>query len=147
MLGLDGLIQIAITKPNPFQPAELQIIDLAIRPGVDTAIAVPKLIRTAREIARKARLSRLKLPFAGRFEPACFDGTGMRVVRQSDHDCAHGLFSTDARSLEQAWLPTGFEGDLFFALRVAPPSARAKIRPPAKEKLHGTAWKYQAPEA
>ena len=147
VLGLDGLMQVAITKPNAFQPAELQIIDLVMRPGVDPAIGVPKLVRAAHEIARKARLSRLILPYAARFEPVCFDGTGLRYERHADYDCAHALFTPEAQSLQQAWSPTGFEGDLFFALRVTPPSARAKVRPAAQEKLHRPAWKYQAPEA
>lgn len=144
--GLDGLVQLAITKPNTFEPAELEIIDLAVRPGIDPALILPSLINAARQVARKARLSRVKLPFSARFEDVCYSGTGLRFVRQSNYDPAHAVFEPEAAALQQDWAPSGFAGDLFFALRVPPASTRTKIRPAAQEKFHRTAWERQAPE-
>lgn len=143
--GLDGLIQLAITKPNSFEPAELEIIDLAVRPGVDPAIALPPMINAAKAVARNARLSRLKLPFSSRFEEVCYSGTGLRFVRNSNYDPAHAAFEPSSAGLQADWSPSGFEGDLFFALRIPPASTRSKIRPAAEEKFHGAAWERQAP--
>lgn len=143
--SLNGLIQLAITKPNAFEPAHLEVIDMEVRPDTDSALIVPVLVRAAKSVARRARLSRLRLPFSARFDEACYVGTGLRFTRTANYDPAHAAFGEGAEALEEYWQPSGYEGDMFFALRNPPASTRAKIRPTAKEKLHGSAWKHQAP--
>lgn len=118
--GLEGLMQVIITKPNAFEPAELQIIDLDHLPGRDGARIVPLLINAARHVASKLRLSRVRLPYSDRFEPICFEGTGARFERRASYDTAHGRFAKGVEQLRNHWVPTGFEGDFYFALRVLP---------------------------
>ena len=124
--AIESLMQVIITKPNAFEPAELHIIDLEILPGCDGARVIPPLIRTARSLARQHRLSRVKLPYSDRFEEVCFDGTGVRIRRQLSYDCAHGRFAKGVEELEKRWVPTGHEGDFFFALRVTPDRRKAR---------------------
>ncbi|MEE2878964.1 MAG: hypothetical protein VX593_08165 [Pseudomonadota bacterium] len=145
--GLDGMIQLAITKPNAYEPAELEVIDLAVRPSMDPAIAVPMLINASKSVARNARLSRLKMPFSARFESVCYAGTGLRFARTMPYDLAHAAFLPEGAALQQDWSPSGFAGDLFFALRVPPASTRSKVRPATQENFHGATWERQAPEA
>ena len=144
--GLDGLIQLAITKPNTFEPAELGIIDLEVLPGADQARIVPQLVRAALSITRHARLSRLRLPFSERFEPICFEGTGLRLTREQSYDMAHALFQDPDGPLASDWAPTGFEGDMFFALRLAPHPVRAQISVP-QEKYPQAALGYHTPKS
>ena len=144
--GLDGLIQLAITKPNSFEPAELEIIDLTVRPGIDPAIVLPPMINAAKTVARNARLSRLKLPFSNRFEDVCYSGTGLRFVRKSQHDPAHAAFGPDCTGLQTDWSPSGFEGDLFFALRIPPAPSRTREHPAPKEPFHRAAWDHKTSE-
>ncbi|MEM5516607.1 hypothetical protein WNY37_06575 [Henriciella sp. AS95] len=131
LLGLlDGdhiecLMQVVITKPNAYEPAELYISDLEVLPGRDGVRVIPPLIRAAKYIARQHGLARLRLPFADRFEALCFNQTGVRFYRQHKYDCAHGRFTKGVEQLEKHWVPTGFEGDYFFALRVTPERRKA----------------------
>lgn len=118
--GLDALIQLVVTKPNSFEPPELEISDMAVRPGLDQAGIVPRLVRIARKIADNANLARVRLPYSSRFEPACYRQTGFRVKRHCAHDPAHAAFNDETGSLATGWAPTGIEGDMFFALRIAP---------------------------
>lgn len=136
---LEGIMQLAVTKPNAFEPAEIDIIDLETRPGCDAMRIVPPLIREARTLARHARLSRLRLPFSDRFEPVCFHGTGARFSRTHAHDPAHAAFSDGMDRLRHNWTPTGFEGDFYFALRIAPkrPASRPGNRLLQKDIGHG----------
>ncbi|MEQ9316192.1 MAG: hypothetical protein RLN72_10080, partial [Henriciella sp.] len=117
---LVGLMQAVMTKPNSFEPAELQIIDLAHLPDRDGARIIPPLIRTARRLAYQHRLSRIRLHLSDRFEPVCFHGTGFRYERTLGYDAAHASFAKGMEQLQARWVPTGFEGDFFFALRTIP---------------------------
>ncbi|WP_084397825.1 GNAT family N-acetyltransferase [Henriciella aquimarina] len=145
--GLDGLMQLAITKPNTFEPADLEIIDLDVRPGADQARVVPELIKAALAVTRRARLSRLRLPFSDRFEPICFQGTGLRFTRMQSHDIAHAAFADPDGTLARYWVPTGFEGDLFFALRLVPPSAHAQRMEALQSPRDGMSVGKQVPNA
>lgn len=117
---LVGLMQAVMTKPNSFEPAELQIIDLAHLPDRDGARIIPPLIRTARSLAYRHRLSRIRLHLSDRFEPVCFHATGPRYERTLAYDAAHATFAKGMEQLQARWSPTGFEGDFFFALRTLP---------------------------
>ncbi|WP_300376088.1 hypothetical protein [Henriciella sp.] len=117
---IDGLIQLVVTKPNSFEPPELEISDMVVRPGLDPVAIVPRLVRTARKLAHRARLARVRLPFSARFEDICFRQTGVRVKRRYAYDPSHASFSDKSDPLATSWVPTGMEGDMFFALRIAP---------------------------
>lgn len=118
--SLAGLMQAVVAKPNAFEPAELQIIDLKHLPDRDGARIIPPLILTARSMAHRHRLSRIRLPLSDRFEPVCFQGTGLRYERALSYDAAHAKFARSMEQLQARWVPTGFEGDFFFALRTLP---------------------------
>lgn len=133
--GLDGLAQVMLTKPNAFEPAELVLTDLEVRPGRDGVRIVPALIREVKALARQKRLSRVRLPYAHRFDPVCFHGTGLRFPREAGHDPAHAIFADPAGQLATDWVPTGFEGDYFFALRTAHPPAPKPERARARKAL------------
>ncbi|MGB3624196.1 MAG: GNAT family N-acetyltransferase [Henriciella sp.] len=130
---LEGLMQVVMSKPNAFEPTELQIIDLKHLPGCDGALIIPPLVQAARQLARRHRLSRVRLPLSDRFEPVCFEGTGLRYERAAKHDAAHAIFAKGVEQLERRWVPTGFEGDFFFALRILPERRRHRVRSPSQE--------------
>ena len=119
--SLHALMQIAITKPNTFEPAELEIIDLETAPGRDPAPLVQTLIREAKSLARQAGLSRVRLPLAARFPENAFNDTGLKLARSYSYDPAHAWFPNEDSPMAKNWTPTGFEGDFFFALRLSKP--------------------------
>ncbi len=141
---LEGLMQLAVTKPNAFEPSEVEVIDLETRPGLDAARIVPALIREAKTLARHARLSRVRLPFSDRFEAVCLDGTGARFTRAHGHDPAHAAFRSGMESFRANWTPTGFEGDFFFALRMAPKRPGSRKNLLRKSEFNRASFKGQS---
>ena len=118
-----GLMLVVLSKPNAFEPAGLDIIDLELAPGVPHAATVAQLIRSARKIARAAGAARLRLPFSDRFSAPDLKGTGLRLHRRFSYDPAHASFAYQEGAFARNWVPTGYEGDFHFALRVAPQRA------------------------
>lgn len=118
-----GLMLVILSKPNAFEPAGLDIIDLELAPGVPHAATVAQLIRSARKIARAAGAARLRLPFSDRFSAPDLKGTGLRLHRRFSYDPAHASFAYQEGAFARNWVPTGYEGDFHFALRVAPQRA------------------------
>lgn len=145
--GLEALAQVTLTKPSAFEPAELMITDLEVSPGTDAAQAIPDMINGIRQMARQARLSRVRLPFAGRFEPVCFAGTGAHVGRDLAYDPAYARFKRGATTLAGHWTPTGFEGDLSFALRTIPVAGQKSGETATKANRLNKAFEYDTPTA
>ncbi|WP_084420116.1 GNAT family N-acetyltransferase [Henriciella litoralis] len=119
--SLSAIMQVALTKPNSFEPAELEVIDLETVPGCDPARLIQTLIREAQSIARQAGLSRVRLPLATRFPDKVFSHTGLKLSRRFSYDPAHAWFADETGEMAKNWTPTGFEGDFFFALRLSEP--------------------------
>ncbi|WP_156807974.1 GNAT family N-acetyltransferase [Henriciella marina] len=115
-----GLMQVILTKPNAFEPAELEITDLELHPDAPRSRAIGHLVRNARKIARAAGAGRLRLLLSGRFLREDLSQTGYHVQRRYSYDPAHASFGEGMERFGEAWEPTGFEGDFHFALRVAP---------------------------
>ena len=115
-----GLMQVFLTKPNAFEPAELEITDLEIHPDAPRSRAIGHLVRNARKIARAAGAGRLRLLLSGRFSREDLSQTGYHLKRRYSYDPAHASFGDGMEHFSEAWTPTGFEGDFHFALRVAP---------------------------
>ena len=120
-----GLMQVFLTKPNAFEPAELEITDLEVHPDAPRSRTIGHLVRNARKIARAAGAGRLRLLLSGRFSREDLSQTGYHFQRRYSYDPAHASFGDGMEHFSEGWTPTGFEGDFHFALRVAPdPKAR-----------------------
>ena len=117
---LAGLMQVILTKPNAFEPAELEITDLEVHPAAARAETLADLVGKACKLAKTAGAARLRLLYAGRFSSDDLKKTGFRLARQYGHDPAHASFAPGMEGFAGTWQPTGFEGDFHFALRVAP---------------------------
>lgn len=122
---IDGLCQLILSKPNAFEPLELVATDLVLHPEADRAASLSALVRSARTLARRSGAARLRLPFTARFSKDDFADAPRPIRRQSRYDSAHGFFASGGHALQEHWVPTGYESDFFFALRI-PPSAHAR---------------------
>ena len=120
---ITGLMLAILSKPNAYEPAGLDIVDLEFASGAPREATMARLIRAARKIARNSGAARLRLIFSDRFASSDLKGTGLRLHRRSSYDPAHALFADQNGKLAEAWAPTGYEGDFHFALRVAPQRA------------------------
>ena len=120
---ITGLMLAILSKPNAYEPAGLDIVDLEFAPGEPREATMTRLTRAARKIARNSGAARLRLIFSDRFASSDLKGTGLRLHRRSSYDPAHALFADQNGKLAEAWAPTGYEGDFHFALRVAPQRA------------------------
>ena len=113
-------MQVILTKPNAFEPAELEITDLEVHPAAARAETLADLVGKACKLAKTAGAARLRLLYAGRFSSDDLKKTGFRLARQYGYDPAHASFAPGMEGFAGKWQPTGFEGDFHFALRVAP---------------------------
>lgn len=120
---ISGLMLVILSKPNAYEPAGLDIVDLELAPGAPHAATIAHLIDSARTIARAAGAARLRLLFSDRFGPSAFKGTRLRLHRRFSYDPAHASFADEDGPFAQNWVPTGYEGDFHFALRIAPQRA------------------------
>ncbi|RIJ21375.1 GNAT family N-acetyltransferase [Henriciella barbarensis] len=120
---ISGLMLAILSKPNAYEPAGLDIVDLEVAPGAPRAATIGRLMRSARKIARASGVARLRLIFSDRFATAELKGSGLRLHRRFSYDPAHALFADENGKLAESWIPTGYEGDFHFALRVAPQRA------------------------
>lgn len=143
---IDGLCQLVLSKPNTFEPVELVIADLALRPGAERADVFASLVDAAHELARKTGAARFRLPFSSRFSEQDLAKARRPLRRKSRYDSAHAMFRDEGEALARDWHPTGFESDFHFALRTVP-SARAEIRPAPQQDFERTAREGKAPEA
>jgi hypothetical protein len=121
--SISGLMLAIMSKPNAYEPAGLDIVDLELASGAPRADTIAHLIRAARKLAKVSGAARLRLIFSDRFAASELKGTGLRLHRRFSYDPAHASFAGDDGRFADGWSPTGIEGDFHFALRVAPQRA------------------------
>lgn len=120
---ISGLMLAILSKPNAYEPAGLDIVDLEFASDALRAATMARLMRAARKVAKASGAARLRLIFSDRFTAGELKGTGLRLHRRFSYDPAHAQFAEQSGKFAAAWAPTGYEGDFHFALRVAPQRA------------------------